>query len=84
MEQLSRYQSLMGTWEQVVTMTDLTHVERVVEDASYRGSGEETGFGYQLAGAIREPVDVPGAISLPVEPGGKLREGHPTAGITVE
>ena len=38
----------MGPWEQFFTMTDLAHVEGVVEDASYRGRGEEAGSGYQL------------------------------------
>ncbi|MCH8088193.1 MAG: hypothetical protein IIC81_10165 [Chloroflexi bacterium] len=49
MEQLFRYQCFMGPWEQVITMTDLSHMEGVVENAPDRGRGEETGSGYQLA-----------------------------------
>ena len=44
-----------------------------MDTASDLGRGEEAGLSYQLPGAIREPVNISGAKTLPVKPGGQLR-----------
>jgi hypothetical protein len=76
------HERIVGSRQCLVTMAYLPGIKRVVQDVPDRGVSEQSRSCNEIAVTVRQPLGVPSAEPLVVEPGGEGGQSDRSRGIS--